>query len=291
MDISFEYFPPKTENGLANLLKTTERLQKFSPEFYSVTFGAGGSSQSATVSTVTTLKETFNVDIAPHISCVHMTKTTIANLLNRYQKLGIKHLVVLRGDQPSGMIRAHHDFNYAYQLVRFIRELTGSHFFIEVATYPEMHPETLDPKLHIEHLKMKFDAGANRAITQYFFNPDAYFQLVDDAKAANITAPIIPGVMPITNYTQLARFSHICGAEIPRWLDLRLKAIHDDSNKIAAFGEQVVSRLCKELIDGGAPGLHFYTLNKSIPTMNILNKLKTGSIFQHHQVTPASFQE
>ncbi len=274
MDISFEYFPPKTEKGLANLLKTTERLQQLSPEFYSVTFGAGGSSQSATVSTVTTLKETFKADIAPHISCVHMTKATAATILERYQKIGIKHLVVLRGDQPSGMINSQQDFNYAYQLVQFIREQTGPHFFIEVAAYPEMHPETLNPSLHIEHLKMKFDAGANRAITQYFFNSDAYFQLCDDAKAAGINASIIPGIMPITNYTQLARFSHICGAEIPRWLDLRLKAIYDDPNKISALGEHIVTRLCRKLIDGGAPGLHFYTLNKANPTIAILTKLK-----------------
>ncbi len=273
MHISFEYFPPKTRAGLTTLLQTTQQLKSFEPEFFSVTYGAAGSTQDHTLNTVLTLQHECKIHAAPHISCVEASQKKIRCLLHSYQQQGIHRLIVLRGDTPSGVLRGSNDFNYAYQLIEFIRKETGAYFFIETAVYPEMHPETLDPQKHMEHFKMKVSAGANRAITQYFYNPDAYFQLLDDCAKYQITIPIIPGIMPITNYTQLARFSQICGAEIPRWLAVRLEKIKENPEAILKFGTEVVSRLCERLIEGGAPGLHFYTLNKAAPSVEILKNL------------------
>lgn len=273
MHLSFEYFPPKTAPGMETLIQTTHTLQQFNPEFFSVTYGAGGSTQNHTLTTVATLQEQCHVKAAPHISCVGSTKEHIHELLTAYQKAGIHRLVVLRGDLPSGMMGFDHDFKYAYQLVEFIRHETGDHFFIEVAAYPEMHPETLDPQKSIDHLKMKMTAGANRAITQYFFNADAYFYLLDDCKRNNIDMTIIPGIMPITNATQLSRFSALCGAEIPRWLAMRLEQYKDNLVALSEIGNEFIATLCKRLIEGGAPGLHFYTLNKATNTVNILQSL------------------
>lgn len=277
MHISFEYFPPKDMEQLDTLASHTKQLCTFNPEFFSVTYGAGGSTQDRTLNTVLKLKETCGVDVAPHITCIGSTKERIRMLLKQYQDHGIHRLVVLRGDLPSGTVSLSHDFQYAYQLVDFIRKETGDHFQLEVAAYPEMHPETLNPAKHIQHLKQKIEAGANRIITQYFFNADAYFQLLSDANAAGIKAEIIPGIMPITNYTQLARFSRQCGAEIPRWLDLQLKEMADDLPALRAFGTAFMQRLCQQLIDGGAHGLHFYTLNKAQPSINILEGVRSYS--------------
>lgn len=270
MHISFEYFPPKTSQGMETLVQTTHTLQTLEPEFFSVTYGAGGSIQNHTLDTVVMLQKQCQVQGAPHISCVGSTKDSIRALLTSYKNNHINRLVVLRGDLPSGMVGFDHDFKYAYQLIEFIREETGHHFFIEAAAYPEMHPETMDPQESIEHLKMKMHAGANRAITQYFFNADAYFYLQDDCEKNNITLPIIPGIMPITNYTQLARFSALCGAEIPRWLRQRLEKYKNNSEAISSMGNEFIAKLCQRLIEGGAPGLHFYTLNKATNSVDIL---------------------
>lgn len=273
MHISFEYFPPKTESGVETLIQTTHTLQQFNPEFFSVTYGAGGSTQNHTLATVAALQERCHVKAAPHISCVGSTKEHIRELLTAYKNKGIYHLVALRGDLPSGMMRLDLDFKYAYQLIEFIRQETGDHFFIEAAAYPEMHPETLDPQKSIDHLKMKMTAGANRAITQYFFNADAYFYLLEDCKKNNLDMMIIPGIMPITNVTQLSRFSALCGAEIPRWLAMRLEKFKDNLAAVSEIGDEFMATLCKRLIEGGAPGLHFYTLNKSTAACNILKSL------------------
>ena len=272
MHISFEYFPPKTDQGMESLIHTTNTLKQFNPEFFSVTYGAGGSVQNHTLTTVTLLQKQCDIKAAAHITCVGSTKDSTRDLLNTYKNHHINRLVVLRGDLPSGMMGFNNDFKHAYQLVEFIRQETGNHFFIEIAAYPEMHPETSDPQKSIEHLQMKIRAGGNRAITQYFFNADAYFYLLDDCEKNHIDIPIIPGIMPITNYTQLARFSALCGAEIPRWLTVRLEKYKEDSEAIANIGNAFITDLCDRLIKGGAPGLHFYTLNKTVSILDILKK-------------------
>lgn len=277
MHISFEYFPPKDAAQIDTLVEHTRALNEYHPEFFSVTYGAGGSTQDKTLNTILQLKAQCGIDVAPHITCIGSTKDRIRMLLKQYQAHNIRRLVVLRGDLPSGTTSLSHDFQYAYQLVEFIRQETGDHFSLEVAAYPEMHPETLNPQTHLKHLKQKIDAGANRVITQYFFNADAYFQLVEDTKKAGIQTDIIPGIMPITNYTQLARFSKQCGAEIPRWLDLKLQHLKDDLPALKQFGATFMQSLCQQLIDGGAPGLHFYTLNKAEPSLNILQAVRCHS--------------
>ncbi len=267
-DVNFEFFPPKTTEGMDKLRETRSQLAKFNPEFFSVTFGAGGSTRDRTMDTVLEIqREGFQA--APHISCISASKSEIRDLLHAYQSQGIKRLVALRGDVPSGEVSAG-DFKYASELVTFIREETGSHFSIEVAAYPEFHPEARTPAADLLNLKRKVDAGANSAITQYFYNADAYFRFVDQCDALGISVPIVPGIMPIYNITQLARFSSACGAEIPRWLKMRLEEYGDDMESLRAFGVDVVSELCETLLAWGAPSLHFYTLNQSSIISNII---------------------
>ena len=259
--ISFEFFPPKTSEGVEKLRETRLQLAQFKPEFYSVTFGAGGSTRDRTMETVIEIQQEGFV-AAPHISCVSSSKSEIRDLLQAYQDLGIKRLVALRGDVPSGEVSIG-DFRYALELVEFIRAETGDHFHLEVAAYPEFHPEAKTPTADLLNLKRKVDAGANSAITQYFYNADGYFRFMDQCATAGINVPIVPGIMPIYNITQLARFSSICGAEIPRWLKMRLEEYGDDMVSLRAFGIDVVSELCATLEAVGVPGLHFYTLNQA----------------------------
>jgi methylenetetrahydrofolate reductase (NADPH) len=267
--ISFEFFPPKTADGIANLRETRKQLALFNPEFFSVTFGAGGSTTDRTRETVFEIQaEGFSA--APHISCISSSKDEIRDLLTAYQAKGIKRLVTLRGDVPSGEVSVG-DFKYANELVSFIRQETGDWFHLEVAAYPEFHPEALSAAKDLAHFKQKIEAGANSAITQYFYNADAYFRFVDSCRKEGIAVPIVPGVMPIYNYTQLARFSGVCGAEIPRWLRLRLEAYADDLPSLRAFGVDVVSDLCERLLTWDVPSLHFYTLNQSGIISSIIN--------------------
>ncbi len=259
--ISFEFFPPKTTEGVEELRETRLQLAKFKPEFFSVTFGAGGSTRDRTMETVLEIQQE-GFSAAPHISCVSSSKAEIRGLLQSYQAQGIKRLVTLRGDVPSGEVCVG-DFRYALDLVEFIRAETGNHFHLEVAAYPEFHPEAKTPAADIFNLKRKIDAGANSAITQYFYNADAYFRFMDQCAAAGIDVPVVPGIMPIYNITQLARFSNICGAEIPRWLKMRLEEYGDDMASLRSFGVDVVSELCATLQAVGVPGLHFYTLNQA----------------------------
>jgi len=270
-EVSFEFFPPKTAEGIDKLRETRNQLAKFNPEFFSVTFGAGGSTRDRTMDTVLEIQRE-GYQAAPHISCISSSKAEIRDLLQAYQAQGIKRLVALRGDVPSGEVSAG-DFRYASELVAFIRAETGEHFHIEVAAYPEFHPEARTPAADLQNLKRKMDAGANSAITQYFYNADAYFRFVDQCDALGITMPIVPGIMPIYNITQLARFSSICGAEIPRWLKMRLEEYGDDMTSLRAFGVDVVSELCETLLAWGAPSLHFYTLNQAGTISSIINNI------------------
>ncbi|KQT36781.1 methylenetetrahydrofolate reductase [NAD(P)H] [Methylophilus sp. Leaf414] len=258
---SFEFFPPKTAEGMTNLRLARAELAKFSPEFFSVTFGAGGSTRDRTMETVLEI-QAEGYGAAPHISCISSSKEEIRELLQTYQSKGIKRLVTLRGDIPSGEVSAG-DFKYANELVSFIRAETADWFHLEVAAYPEFHPEASSAQKDLDNFKRKIDAGADSAITQYFYNVDAYFRFVELAHTQGITAPIIPGVMPIYNYTQLARFSNVCGAEIPRWLRLRLEAYGDDMASLRAFGVDVVTDICAKLSHAGVDKMHFYTLNQA----------------------------
>ena len=269
--LSFEFFPPKTAEGMDNLRQTRTELAKFNPEFFSVTFGAGGSTRDRTMDTVLEIQQE-GFQAAPHISCISSSKEEIRNLLHAYQAQGIQRLVALRGDVPSGEVSSG-DFRYAAELVAFIRAETGNHFHIEVAAYPEFHPEARNPTADLLNLKRKVDAGANSAITQYFYNPDAYFRFIEQCAATGINIPIVPGIMPIYNITQLARFSNICGAEIPRWLKMRLEEYGDDMTSLRAFGIDVVSELCETLKAWGVPSLHFYTLNRSGVISNIIENI------------------
>ncbi len=269
--ISFEFFPPKTAEGIAKLRETRKQLALLKPKFFSVTFGAGGSTRDRTLETVLEIQgEGF--DAAPHISCVSSSKEELKALLDEYQAKGIRRLVALRGDLPSGEVSVG-DLRHANELVAFIRQQTGDWFQIEVAAYPEFHPESRSPASDLRHFKSKVDAGANEAITQYFYNADAYFRFMDMCADAGITIPIVPGIMPIYNITQLSRFSAVCGAEIPRWLRLRLEEYGDDIASLRALGADVVTELCGKLLDGGAPGLHFYTLNQAGIITNIAEKM------------------
>jgi methylenetetrahydrofolate reductase (NADPH) len=270
-EISFEFFPPKTDEGVLKLRETRKQLALLNPKFFSVTFGAGGSTRDRTMDAVLEI-QAEGFEAAPHISGISSSKEEILSLLKTYQSHGIRRLVVLRGDLPSGEVSSG-DFAYASQLLAFIREQTGDWFQIEVAAYPETHPEARSAAADLKHFKTKVDAGANAAITQYFYNADAYFQFVDQCQAMGIQIPIVPGVMPIYNYTQLARFSNVCGAEIPRWLRLRLEDYGDDMSSLRALGLDVVTDLCEKLLAGGAPGLHFYTLNQSGIITNIAERL------------------
>ncbi len=272
--ISFEFFPPKTSMGQQHLLKTATQLHQLHPDYFSVTFGAGGATRDGTLDTIFNLQKHLDVDVAPHISCIGSTKQEIHALLQLYIDYNIKRLVALRGDIPSGMGNiTHGDFAYASELVEFIRTETGDHFHIDVGCYPEMHPQATDPYSDLTHFQQKIAAGADSAISQYFFNPDAFFRFVDECMALNTTIEIIPGIMPLTNFEQIARFSDMCGAEIPRWIRLRLQRLANDPESLQLFGIEVVTELCETLIDNGVTGLHFYSLNKAEPTLTICKNL------------------
>jgi methylenetetrahydrofolate reductase (NADPH) len=268
---SFEFFPPKTAEGMDKLRATREQLAQLKPKFFSVTFGAGGSTRDRTLETVREIQASGS-EAAPHLSCIGSTEESIRDILGEYKRQGIRHLVALRGDLPSGTVDAG-EFNYANELVAFIRKETGDWFAIEVAAYPEVHPQARSYTVDLANFKRKVDAGADSAITQYFFNADAYFHFVDDARALGVGIPVVPGIMPIGNFVQLARFSDACGAEIPRWLRKKLESYGDDLASIRAFGLDVVTDLCDRLLAGGAPGLHFYTMNQAGPTTTIWQRL------------------
>ena len=269
--LSFEFFPPKTPEGAVKLRAARQRLYAHDPEFCSVTFGAGGSTQDGTLHAVKEIAEE-GVAAAPHLSCVGASRDSVRGLLQRYRAAGIRRIVALRGDLPSGYGLGG-EFHHARDLVEFIRAETGDWFHIEVAAYPEVHPQARSPQDDLRHFVDKMQAGANSAITQYFFNSDAYFRFADDVLAAGVDAPVVPGVMPITNASQLLRFSEVCGAEVPRWIRLRLQSFGDDRASILAFGREVVADLCDQLLAGGAPGLHVYTLNQAAPTLALLQDL------------------
>ena len=269
--ISLEFFPPKTPEGAAKLREVRQQLYVLKPEFCSVTYGAGGSTRTGTFDTVQEILQE-GVDAASHFSCIGATRTTVREQLQQLQNMGVKRLVALRGDLPSGH-GVGGEFTYASDLVGFIRAETGNAFHIEVAGYPEMHPQAKSLRADIQALKAKVDAGANSVITQYFFNADAYFRFVEDAQKLGVQAPIVPGIMPITNSSQLIRFSDSCGAEIPNWLRLRLQEFGDDVQSLQAFGLDVVTRLCQRLLEGGAPSLHFYTMNQSAATLELCRRL------------------
>ena len=268
---SFEFFPPKTPEGVEKLRVVRKQLAQLNPEFFSVTFGAGGSTQDRTLETVLEIQADGS-NAAPHLSCIGSTQENIRAILQKYRASGIKHIVALRGDLPSGTYGTG-EFRYANELVEFIRKETGDHFQIEVAAYPEFHPQARSAQENLQHFKQKVDAGANAAITQYFFNADAYFHFVDECQAMNIAIPIVPGIMPINNFSQLARFSDACGAEIPRWMRLKMQSYGDDVASIRAFGLDVICALCDRLLSQGAPGLHFYTLNQAGTTSTIWQRL------------------
>src|SRR5262252_3281309 len=273
--ISLEFFPPKTDEQKAILEAALPKLKALKPEYVSVTFGAGGSTLSYTPETVRHLRDEHGLDAAPHLSCMGGTREEIRQLLEQYKAMGCKRIVALRGDLPSGMA-GYGDFRYASELVDFIRRECDGFFHIEVACYPEMHPQAGDAQADLKNFVAKVKAGANGAITQYFFNPDAYFRFVDEARKHGVTIPIVPGIMPISQYAQLRRFSEMCGAEIPRWIAKRLEAYRDDVESIREFGADVVADLCGKLIAGGAPGIHFYTLNRAKATLAVCSRLATG---------------
>lgn len=258
---SFEFFPPKTPEGVAKLREARKQLAQLNPKFFSVTFGAGGSTRDRTLETVVEI-QSEGLEAAPHLSCISSTREEILAILEQYKAHGIRHIVALRGDLPSGEMSAS-DFRYANELVEFIRRETGDYFEIEVAAYPEVHPEAPSAQADFDNFKRKVDAGANAAITQYFYNADAYFHFMEDCDGAGIKIPVYPGIMPIYNFAQLSRFSAGCGAEIPRWLRLRMQGYGDDLASVRALGLDVVTELCDRLLAGGAPGLHFYTMNQA----------------------------
>jgi methylenetetrahydrofolate reductase (NADPH) len=270
--ISFEFFPPKTDEQRASLDAALPKLKALKPEYVSCTFGAGGSTLSYTPETIRHLRVAHALDAAPHLSCMGGSREEIRALLDEYKAMGCRRIVALRGDLPSGMA-SYGDFRYASELVEFIRRERDSGFHIEVACYPEVHPQSDDAHADLRHFKTKVEAGADGAITQYFYNADAYFHFVDAARAAGIQVPIVPGIMPIGNFSQLKRFSDLCGAEIPRWLAKRLVAHGDDVDAIREFSADVVADLCRRLIAGGVPGLHFYTLNRARATLAVLERL------------------
>ncbi|ROT99160.1 methylenetetrahydrofolate reductase [NAD(P)H] [Marinobacter sp. R17] len=268
---SFEFFPPKTDQGKEKLQVVRDKLAEVNPDFFSVTFGAGGSTRDRTIDTVLSLHKQ-GISTAPHLSCVGGSRESIAELLDLYKDNGINRIVALRGDLPSGMGAAG-ELRYANELVSFIREHSGDTFNIEVAAYPEFHPQARSAEEDLKNFARKVDAGANSAITQYFFNADSYFYFIDRLEKMGITIPVVPGIMPIVNYTNLARFSEMCGAEIPRWIRKQLEAYGDDSESIRQFGEEIVTRMCEKLLDAGAPGLHFYTLNQANASVSIWHNL------------------
>lgn len=268
---SFEFFPPQTAEGVENLRVTRRQLAQLKPAFFSVTFGAGGSTRERTMDAVLEIQAEGH-EAAPHVSCIASTRASVREMLQRYREAGIKRVVALRGDMPSGMVEAG-EFRFASELVAFIRQEFGSAFHIEVAAYPEYHPQARSAQEDLANFKRKVEAGADSAITQYFYNPDAYFAFVEECQAAGVAVPIVPGVMPINRFSQLSRFSDACGAEIPRWIRRKLEGLGDDSASIRSFGLDVVTQLCDQLLRGGAPGLHFYTLNRAGPTSTIWQRL------------------
>lgn len=270
--LSFEFFPPKTTEGVQRLLQSAKAFDPLTPDFFSVTFGAGGSTRDGTFEMVKMLQTESRTDIVPHLSCIGFNRDELLEIIREYQSLGVTRIVALRGDLPSGMCSTG-EFKYASELVELIREATGDYFHIEVAAYPECHPHAKHAHADIINLKRKVDAGANSAITQYFYNPDAYFYFRDACERSGINVPIVPGIMPILHFSKLMRFSESCGAEIPRWLYKRLEAYGDDVESIRQFGLDVVQHLCQRLIEGGAPGLHFYTLNHAELALEIIERL------------------
>ena len=269
--ISFEFYPPQTPEGVDKLAAARQRLATVKPEFFSVTFGAGGSTQDRTLETIRQIHAEGH-NATPHLSCVGSTRENIRALLFAYKDMGIKRIVALRGDLPSGM-HSIGEFQYANELVSFNRAQTGEHFHIEVAAYPEFHPQANSAREDMLNFKRKMNAGANSAITQYFYNADGYFRFVDECRKLGVTSPIVPGIMPIVRFSQLARFSDTCGAEIPRWMRKTMESYGDDNESVQAFGLDVVTQLCEKLIAGGVSGLHFYTLNQANASLEILKRL------------------
>ena len=274
--ISFEFFPPRTAEQRLILESTWQKLSHLHPAYFSVTFGAGGSTLGATRETVEVLIRESGVPVAPHISCMAQHREMLREILESYRDKGVERLIVLRGDRPDGMVGPG-PFQYANELVAFVREEFGDHFHIEVACYPDFHPESATPQSELMHFRRKVEAGADGAITQYFYNPDSYFRFVDDCRRMGIEIPITAGIMPITNYKQLSRFSDMCGAEIPQWIRRRLEGFGDDSASIREFGLDVVTSLCERLLEGGAPGLHIYTLNRANASMLLWQRLNPTS--------------
>ena len=272
--LSCEFFPPKTDNGRKNIEATLLELKKLNPDYISCTYGAGGTTQDGTFETINTIMQ-HGMNAAPHITCIGSTKEKISGLLQQYKDAGVSRIVALRGDLPEGM-EDPGEFHFANELVEYIRSTTGDHFHIEVAAYPEMHPQSKSMQDEIIQFARKAEAGANAAITQYFYNADAWVRFVEDCQRLNVSIPVIPGIMPITNYTQLARFSASCGTEIPRWITTRLEGYGDDLDSIRAFGFDVTLQLCEQLIDAGAPGLHFYSMNRAEPTARLWHELNLG---------------
>ena len=268
---SFEFFPPRTEQGIEKLRATWRQLAQLKPRFFSVTYGAGGTTRERTLGTVLEIREA-GYEAAPHISCVGSSRADIAATIELYRSKGIRHIVALRGDVPSGTASPG-ELRYASELVAFIRERTGDHFRIDVACYPEFHPQARSPQDDVLNLRRKIDAGANTAITQYFYNADGYFRFIDECEALGIEVPIVPGIMPIGNFVQLARFSDACGAEMPRWLRQKLASFGDDLASIRSYGLDVVTDWCDRLLSAGAPGLHFYTMNQAGLTSIIWQRL------------------
>ena len=277
-ELSVEFFPPQTEDGLAKLRAARAALAAIRPAFFSVTYGAGGSTRERTLEVVTEIARE-GTEAAPHLSCIGSTRAGIRQLLTQFQQLGIRRIVALRGDLPSGMADPG-ELRYANELVDFIRRETGDLFQIEVAAYPEWHPQARSPREDLLNFKRKADAGANSAITQYFFNADAYEHFVDETAALGVTIPIVPGIMPISSFSKLARFSDACGAEIPRWMRRRFESYGDDQAAVQAFGLDVVSELCARLLRMGAPGLHFYSMNQSSLVLEICKRLGLAGV-QH----------
>lgn len=270
---SFEFFPPKTDAGAVKLRDVYTALAKLKPEYFSVTYGAGGSTRDRSLGTVLEIQRESGRPAAPHLSCIGDSKAELSELLQTYIANGIRHIVALRGDLPSGMGGAHGELAYAAELVKYIRDTTGDHFHIEVAAYPECHPQAANLEADIRHFVHKAKQGANSAITQYFFNADSYFHFVEQVQKQGVDIPVIPGIMPITNFANLVRFSDACGAEIPRWIRKQMASYGDDAASTQKFGEDVVTSLCEQLLAGGAPGLHFYTMNQTEPTLALWRRL------------------
>ena len=282
MSISFEFFPPRTPKGLESLLGCARALSKQNPSYFSVTYGAGGSTRDTTLNTVQQLQQR-NYTVVPHIACFGSSKAEINSLLQHYKQRYIKNILCLRGDPPSGVTSANGDFRYAVDLINYVREVTGDYFDITTAVYPEAHPQATNIEADLLHFKDKVSAGASKAITQYFYDPNAYYRLLEDCTKLGVNIPIIPGIMPIRNYSSLRRFSDICGAEIPKWIEQRLIAYADDIDSIQQFGIEVVTKLCEQVLAYQAPELHFYTLNKSDISEAIINNLQLNKDTQKQQ--------